>query len=427
MRRVTVSDHPKFVGSHLAEDGALFTAEIPSVGTTTAASAHARNEEIFREALAKHAPELASVPIADAFSAIRTALLQWMAESTLVGDELLAEYVLMWLMARIYRRNVDLTLGNLSMTITRCLSVTVDDVPPSSTQRPACSNAFAQSIFELVHALVPKALLLPLSVEMLNKHTLVPKAAQESSPSGDVEDFGGVDYAQGVLDAGLLQLTRGTFLVLDETSLASGQLQQRGIQNLSALRSVLTHHSLDYQLQGQPISFEKELHVMVLSEGESAMSANVRTPAQEPGQAPATVKASLLPTDITVPLAAKSSFDKSRSSSLESSHPWLPLFRLYVSYFRGAGSPSNDYTIPDAMAKLIEREFSEQRKAASADPAMRLMSDVDLLQLLGLARLLALSMGRSLLDEEVWERVKTLEKERELRINSPPATSQPGH
>lgn len=134
-------------------------------------------------------------------------------------------------------------------------------------------------------------------------------------------------------------------------------------------------------------------------------------------------KQSLLPTDITVPLS-KSSLTYNKHNAEH--HPWVPLFRMFLAYFRVAGSPSHEYQIPEEMSKRIENEFVQQRRQA-AETNQILMSDQELLRLLGLARLHALSWGRTELNSAMWERVKVLERTRKARFDDSLGSSFAGH
>ena len=432
VRRLHLSDHPEYVGSSLCLEKGLFEEDGP---TQLSVQAFEHNEKVLLDAIAKYAPNLVSTVLSPfVVNEIRSELIRWLADACLLGDRLLAEYLLLWMVARIYRRAPDLTLGNLSLTITRFPVTSCDTVASSAG---SSSNVFVQRFYQVLQELVPKALMVPLAVKNLNELEFVPKAMERSSTAAtaatttnesemlDEDELGQLPYAVGSLQSGLLQLTKGTFMVLDETSLLAGQLQQRGIQNLSALRQVLTHHALQYNFS-QPISFDKELHVVVLSEGESGIGATVKTETE--GQ----VRTSLLPTDVSIPIVVPGDQDSSSAQAADGdkstpAHPWLPLFRLFLAYLRGAGSVSHDYLIPDEMAKMIEKEFAAQRQRASqSNGAEALMSDMDLLQRLGLARLLAISNGRSELDKATWERAKNMEAARVSRL-SKAAVPQAGH
>ena len=56
------------------------------------------------------------------------------------------------------------------------------------------------------------------------------------------------------------------------------------------------------------------------------------------------------------------------------------------------------------------------RKSSSAKTGPKICSD-DLHQFLALSRLLAMSEGASVLSDQHWERAKSMELERRLRIN----------
>jgi hypothetical protein len=104
--------------------------------------------------------------------------------------------------------------------------------------------------------------MIPLRIDFLNSNKLNPGAPNQVT----------IDVDQGSIDSGVLQLTDGTFLVLDETSMSSGQLTHQGIKNLASLQQLLMHQTLYYELH-EPMPFDKNLNVLVLSEGDAAVTA----------------------------------------------------------------------------------------------------------------------------------------------------------
>lgn len=80
------------------------------------------------------------------------------------------------------------------------------------------------------------------------------------------------DYKSNTLVSGLLQLSQHTHLVVDETELTAGQLDTRGVQNLTALGNVINWQKTDYDFKFHQITQQTNLPVLILSEGRSMVT-----------------------------------------------------------------------------------------------------------------------------------------------------------
>lgn len=141
---------------------------------------------------------------------IRKYLIQ-MISSVFQGDELVAEYMLLSMLSRVYadyvifltlryKRAMNLALGTFSLNITNC---------------PEKSSTFHRQVDQMIKAILPKSYWLPMSTDFLNNNRFIPKK----------------DYDTNRLHSGILQLSEGTFLIIDETSLESGLLESTGIHD----------------------------------------------------------------------------------------------------------------------------------------------------------------------------------------------------
>jgi len=74
---------------------------------------------------------------------------------------------------------------------------------------------------------------IPITIQSLNTENFIPRK----------------NYAQNRLQSSRLQLPEGTILVLDETNLEPGQLNERGLKNLSALKEIITRQVLSYDFE----------------------------------------------------------------------------------------------------------------------------------------------------------------------------------
>ena len=67
------------------------------------------------------------------------------------------------------------------------------------------------------------------------------------------------DYTTNRLVTGLLQLAPGTHLIVDETTLQSGQLGEKGVNNLTALGYMIQWQKIKYDFQYHCVEFECDL------------------------------------------------------------------------------------------------------------------------------------------------------------------------
>ena len=162
----------------------------------------------------------------------------------LLGDVIAADYLLAHLMSKIYMRKDGLSLGKLSLNIFGLPN----------------SNNFAKRLSTLLQLIMSKSHYLPMTIDNLNTLSFVPKK----------------DYASNRLVSGLLQLSNGTHLVLDETAMTDGQLNQQGITNLTSLGQMIKQQSVDYDFGFHKLPFETDIPCLVFSEGRSMLPQDVQ-------------------------------------------------------------------------------------------------------------------------------------------------------
>uniref|UniRef100_A0A0B7A4M6 Mini-chromosome maintenance complex-binding protein n=1 Tax=Arion vulgaris TaxID=1028688 RepID=A0A0B7A4M6_9EUPU len=284
-------------------------------------------------------------------------------EHALLGDRLAAEYLLCNLVSNVYTRADGLPLGKLSVNISGCPAV----------------QKYATLLHHLISQLVPQSVLIDMSIDNMNKLKLIPSK----------------DYSINRLTAGMLQLAAGTHLVLNETALHQGQLNQTGVSNIKALADVITWQKVDYDYQWHPIPIPTDFSVLVLSDGES-----------------------LLPKDIHVPLAVNidvvditEHFIQLDSRLTEEN---LNKLRSYITACRLA-----EYSLSDDLQKVMQDDFVEIRQINPKD-----MSVDDFHRLLSLVRSLTRSCGQLSSGVEVWAKVKAMEAARKVRVANLPGASR---
>ena len=163
----------------------------------------------------------------------------------LLGDVIAADYLLAHLMSKIYKRSDGLCLGKFSMNI---------------FSLPTNSKNYAKRLSTILQLIMSKSHYFPLTIESLNSLTFVPKK----------------DYNSNRLTSGLLQLSSGTHLVLDETVMSDGQLNSQGITNLTSLGQMIKQQSVEYDFGFHKIAFESDIPCLVFSEGRSMLPQDVQ-------------------------------------------------------------------------------------------------------------------------------------------------------
>ena len=151
---------------------------------------------------------------------IREKLLAFLA-APLGGDALAAEFVLFSLLARVHTRSDGMPIGKFGVTLLGA---------PESVGR---SGSVASALAEALAILAPATAHLPLSIASLNARAWAPRK----------------DYATNRLRSGPLQLASGTVLVLDETALSAGALNERGVRNVRALADLATTQELEMDFE----------------------------------------------------------------------------------------------------------------------------------------------------------------------------------
>lgn len=69
----------------------------------------------------------------------------------------------------------------------------------------------------------------------------------------------------------MLQLSKDTHLVLDETKMEQGRLDATGVNNIAALGNMIMTQKVEYDFKYYKMEFDSDVSVLVLSEGKSLL------------------------------------------------------------------------------------------------------------------------------------------------------------
>ncbi|XP_075978600.1 mini-chromosome maintenance complex-binding protein [Anticarsia gemmatalis] len=293
-------------------------------------------------------------------NAARDHLLKALTE-LLLGDKLAAEYLICHLIACVYLRQETMTLGQFCLNLS---NLPIQKYPE-----------YAKQLYDIIKQFVTKSYYLPLTIENMNTLCLLPKK----------------DYDCNRLTSGVLQLSKDTHLVLDETKMEQGRLDATGVANIAALGSMIMTQKVEYDFRYYKMHFDSDVSVLILSEGKS-----------------------LLPSDYHVPLRPEESSLQIFDAIVEAATYYLKeeimnVIRTYLTSLKLV-----KYTINDNL-KFVEDDFIEMRSKADAENPV---TADDLHRLLVLARLVSLSRGFDTLNKECWDITKNMEAERQNRIKN---------
>ncbi|XP_046864540.1 mini-chromosome maintenance complex-binding protein-like isoform X2 [Xenia sp. Carnegie-2017] len=266
----------------------------------------------------------------------------------LCGDRLAAEYLLLHLISTIYCRADVLAIGKYTLNLWGC---------PEDT---------ARELYKFIELFLTKCSKFPLSIENLDNSKLVPKK----------------DYKSNRLMTGKLQLSNNTHLIIDETVLEEGRLNENGTANLNVINHVILWQKLPYDFVFYKTDFLTNLNILILSEGKSLLEVD-----------------SSIRLNVEYPSPPFEEFITTLDEN----------FITCVRKFIGLAQLIN-HEITEDVQKYLQNDFVEMRQRRPQE-----MTSERFHSLLTLARLVAISCGRKNITVEDWSRTKHLE---ELRIKS---------
>ncbi|TFK99027.1 hypothetical protein BDV98DRAFT_533420 [Pterulicium gracile] len=295
-------------------------------------------------------------------ASVRAELIRWIAQKALGGDELVAEKVLLSVIGRVHSRNPPSLPP--SLTIARFPAPTVD--PSSSKSNPGPDPT--PTLAHILPLLLPGTFVhIPLNIPILNTSPFFPVSQNED------------------LHSGRLQLPKGSTVLLTEGGVEEGELvNQMGISNLAAVQKMMTSQALDYTFPFSSFTFETDVASVVLASGS---------------------KSAFFKTDTTIPLLPTTTTPDLYKPATEITLPDEETLASFRALVRGAKARTGGIGIGADVSKFIQDDFVQTRKE---EPETK---TEDLVRLMMMAKLMALSYGEKELTREMWERAKRVERE----------------
>ncbi len=177
--------------------------------------------------------------------ATREQAIDYLAECFSPPDRLAAEFLLLSTVASVTSRIIGgFPLGSLGLNVL--------------FPRSASTDSFKR-VTDRLSAIIPLMIAVDLTIPLLSTHPFYPISSSQS------------------LQSGLLQLPPSTLVLLNEDTLESGQLNDRGVKNLKALSDTMKNQKLryEYPFTDEGFGMEVDLGFVVCGIGKSLLPVGV--------------------------------------------------------------------------------------------------------------------------------------------------------
>ncbi|OMJ12788.1 Mini-chromosome maintenance complex-binding protein [Smittium culicis] len=293
------------------------------------------------------------------------------------NDSLVATYLMLLLISKSNSTNEK--AGKFSISLINAPQIS-DDLLADFSKNPtetfgignlSVHHLSTQSLIKVFESIMPVVVSIPVSIPILNKCPWLPNAENEAG-----------------LRSGILQLCPHSLVVLDESTLDEGVLEEQGLRNLNSLQRIVTEQKLGFIYPYQQIEIDLDIRFLVISKGKS-----------------------LIKTDIVIPLTEFSDTADSSEDSVIIESRDLEFIRVYLNK-----ASTLEFTIPSEVSTTISEEYANSRKESKDSPSTLLKTQEDLFLTLTVARLLSLSKMESELTIDSWKESLELEKQRRSRL-----------
>ena len=291
----------------------------------------------------------------------------YLLESLLGGDKLAAQYLLLSLLGHTHTREGGTTaIGLLPLNLTNTLR---EHIHPQLGEL----SSIPETISHFLELICSKMLYLPLKLSMLNSTRFAPMK----------------NYETEELESGVLQMSFGTVLLVDETQMGEGELGELGVKNIKHLMDIISMQSLMYDFKYSQIAYHTDSPVIICSQGKSMLKGGSNL--------------------FHLPLLAQytKSIDIQPTLSL-CTPPQLQLIREYICIM---AHPAIIFNIPQHIIDRVQTDFLTERKAGGK------ISGDDMHSWLVVARLIALSKGRAVMELDDYLHARQIEALRLSRLH----------
>ena len=307
--------------------------------------------------------------------------------TAILSNATAAEYVLLALVSRVAARtdSEGIILGYLPLV--------VSGFSPRSSR--------VRALLDLIPRVVPRQVTVRADLATLNSCTVQPQK----------------DYDRNRITPSPLQVGSGTVVVVDETGMQEGQLNENGVRSAHALRTLASKQVLPVSFTYCEVPVPMDSPLLFLTTGERG--------SLFAGQETVRVRAGICGVGVGS-RAGRGQGKEEMDFSGEEPRPgvncedfsgeeqqalWFQLQRVCEEQWSDmrtwwAATRLQDVTMDAAVTKVVEDDFVNARQRDQA------LTSIDFHAWLTVARLLAVSLGERKITEDIWRRMRGLEEQR---------------
>ena len=276
----------------------------------------------------------------------------------LKNDILASDYLLLFLFSQIFYTIGTKNVGSFPLNL---ILDSINDINK-------CNDIFS-NLLSIFRKICLKTKDIKLTTEELNKDLYYPRFDTENEE----------------LYPGKLQLSNGTFLLVDEINMNEGKLFEKGIKNVATLKNLIDFQLLGYEYPYSKIEISHDIEILIVTQKTK----------------------SILSSPFLTLLPLISSNEEINSDTLNEND--FKFIFYYLNFIRNDTSFKEKFIISDEISKAILNNYMETNKIFKDD-------DFDIV--LKLSRFHAISYGRNHLTYDDYEYIAYLENKRKERVDN---------
>ena len=276
----------------------------------------------------------------------------------LKNDKIASEYLILFLFSQIFSKVGTKNVGAFPLNLILEQKTDVNE-----------NNNICDNILKIFQKVCLKIVDIKLTTDELNNNMYYPRYDAETE----------------ILTPGKLQLSDGTFLLVDEINMNEGKLQENGIKNIATLKNLIDFQLLGYEYPYNKIEIIHDIEMLIMTQKSK----------------------SILNSPFLTLLPIVSENTESPNILDLTENDFKSIF-YYLNFIRNDSVYNDKFIINDEISKAIQNDYITRNKNFKAD-------DFDIV--LKLARFYALSQGRNNMTYDDYEFVAYLENERQNRVS----------
>ena len=272
------------------------------------------------------------------------------------NDSIVCDYIILYLFSQVLHRIGYKTIGILP------LNIILD-------KKDTLSNEKIEKFHNLLKSICLSINYINITIKDLNSKRYYSK----------------FDIEKEELEEGELQLSDGSFVLLNEMKMGEGKLEDIGCKNVQTIKNLIDFEKISYEYPFNNIEMPHNIQLIIFSNGNNSIFKS--------------------PFLVSLPI---NKFEKKEEDEIMIEDNIMEKIFIFINYIRLNPSYLSNFKITDENSNKIQKDYLEKNKKMNVD-------EFDLM--LNMSRLFALSNGRNELLFSDYEYVYQIEKQRKERLN----------